>query len=101
MDAAVHVEQRLPGLRLQTVRLDPPGELDGLLDLREIGAAVRADSEMGLEAAPLPPRQPAFEVVGDELDRLLAGEVARRQPHHASPAIFCSSAPRTRARPRR
>ena len=70
-----------PCLRSQVVRLDRTGQLDGHFDLFQVGAAIRARTQMRLETATVTTRQGAFEVVGDQLDGLLAYQVSGQEPH--------------------
>ncbi len=62
-------------LRSQVSGLQAPGEPDGLAHLGQVLGAVRAAGQMGLEPAPGPAGQRAFQVAGDQLDGLLADEI--------------------------
>ena len=55
---------------------EPAGQPDRLAHLREVFGAVRAAREVALEAAALAARERALEVVADQLDDLLADDVA-------------------------
>ena len=59
----------------QVLGLDHAGELNGHLDLLQVSSTVGTRAQMGLEAASVTTGESAFEIVGDELDRLLAHDV--------------------------
>ena len=76
--AAIEVHEFLAHLRAQVLGFQPAGEPDGLPHLGQVLGAVRAAGQMALEAAPARPGQRTFQVIGDQLDGLLAGEVTAR-----------------------
>src|SRR5271165_547380 len=73
--AAVEVRQVVPHLRGEVFWGHPPGQADGLAHLGEVLGAVRAAREVLLEAAARRTAEPALQVVGDQLDHLLADEI--------------------------
>ena len=52
-----------------------------IFDLLQVGAAIRARTQMRLETAPVTTPQGTFEVVGDQLDGLLAYQGSGQEPH--------------------
>jgi hypothetical protein len=79
--APVKLDEIGPCLWSQVVRLDRTGPLDGRSDLFQVGAAIRTRTQMRLEAAPVTTSQGPFEVVGNQLDGLLAHQVSWQDPH--------------------
>src|SRR5262249_994578 len=71
-------QQLALGLGRQRLRRHLPGELHGAAHLLDVGRAVPARGDVRLEALAVGVRERALEVVGDELDELLAGQAARR-----------------------
>jgi hypothetical protein len=65
----------------QVVRLYRTGKLDGARDLFQIGAAIRARIQMGLEPTPVMTLQRALEVVGDQLEGALPYQIPGQEPH--------------------
>jgi hypothetical protein len=59
--------------RCQVIGPDGPGQRDDRAHLGQVLGAVRAARQVRFEAAALRPGQNAFEVIGDQLDSLLAG----------------------------
>src|SRR6185312_391854 len=96
--AAEGVEQVALGLRRQRFRREPAGEHDRLADLLEIGRATGAAGEVLVETGRLLGRERSLEVVGHELDELLAAELFDVHAHACS--RYESSAARTFARAR-
>src|SRR5581483_10214380 len=70
--AAVQLDEVVPRLGGELLGFDPTEGGDRRPHLSQVLGAVRAAPQVGLEPGPLAPRQRAFQVVGDELDRLLA-----------------------------
>src|SRR5262249_10955572 len=69
---------------------------DCLAELLDVGHATWADTQVALETRPLLGHKDAFEVVGDEFDEFLAGELGCA---HAD-SMCCSSVARNFARAR-
>ena len=78
-EAAEGLEQPGTELRREIVRRDRPRNLDRRAHLLQVVRAVRAAGEMRLERRPQGRVHGAFEIVGDDLDDLLAREVSGRQ----------------------
>src|ERR1035438_1892720 len=81
--AAIQGAEVLAHLRRQVLALDASGQADGGAHLLEVLAAVLAGGEMRLEAPTLRSRQHALQIVGDQLDHLLADEplLVPEHPH--------------------
>src|SRR5437868_11889337 len=76
-------EQPLLELRRHVLLPQPPCDRDRLPHLLEVDVAAVAQTQVRLEASPVARRKPVFEVVGDDLDDLDAGE--RLSPEELHP----------------
>jgi hypothetical protein len=94
----VHLHQTLASLWVEGVGLHPGHGINGLADLGEVGAAVRAAAEVPLKTTPLSAREPSFEVVGDQFYCLLANKIPPPRLHRPHPPSRSSMAWRARAR---
>ena len=86
--------------------------VDGLLHLPEVDAASEAQPQMQVKANPFPEGHAAFQIIGDDLDELLAGhptgqvvqdlnlDVFTSQAGLTPPSRYFSSVLRTRDRAR-
>src|SRR6476469_198500 len=100
LPAAEEVDQRVLGLLVEVCRLDAGGDRHARPHLGPVLSAVRAVGEMDLESGGVAGGQGALQVVRHQLDGLLADEGATTtEPPHRS-LTACSSARRTRERPR-
>src|SRR5712691_2063977 len=97
---AVQVGEFLPHLRGEVLGRQLAGQLDGLAHLRQVLGTVRAGGQVGLEAAPGRAAQRALQVVGDQLDGLLADEVTVTQEPHRTSRCSSSNSCLSRLRPR-
>src|SRR5690348_4064061 len=99
---AVQVGELVPHLGGQVLGCELAGQLDGLAHLRQVLGAVRAAGQVGLEPAPGGAAQRALQVVGDQLDSLLADEVTvqERKDSHRTSRNSSSNSCLSRLRPR-
>src|SRR5262245_51005953 len=84
--ASERVQQRIFRLRREVLFAQLTGGVDGLLELLQVARAMWTDRKVCLEAAALSVSQRVFEVAGDELDHLTAGEAGFRARLFAGPA---------------
>lgn len=80
----IEVDEILTGGRSELFRFYCPSDLDSSPHLFQVGRTVWARSKVCFESASISTRQGAFEVVGDELDGLLAHNVSSAQCQHRS-----------------
>jgi hypothetical protein len=73
--AAKRLQEGILHVRLEPLLTEAARRDDGLPNLVEIGDAVWALLEVGLEAKPVAVVESTFEVVGDELDEVRTAEV--------------------------
>lgn len=92
MPLAIEIDEPLARFGGKVVGNDTACGLDRRPHLRQVLGAVLARCQVGLEAAPLTPGECPFEVIGDELDSLLANEVVAAHEHHHILACAVSSA---------
>src|SRR6516162_8178467 len=83
--AAVKVRQVVAHLRGQVFRGYPAGEADGLPHLGEVLGAERAASQVPFEAAARRTPERSLDVVGDQLDHLLANQITTESELHRDP----------------
>src|SRR6185369_13390544 len=98
--APVEIDYLVARLRGQVPGLDPAGQADRLAHLGQVLGAVRAAGQVRLEPAAGPRAQIVFEVVGDQLDGLLADEITTAQQLHRTSLSSFSISCLSRLRPR-